>query len=98
MSQVAEGLDFAHRNAVVHRDVKPANIMVLPDGRVKIIDANCPGDRSRGSTRLTQDGWMVGTPLYMAPEQFAGGEVDALCDIFHNTKRGGPVLAQFGLA
>jgi len=83
MSQVAEGLYCAHRNGVVHRDVKPANIMVLGDGRVKIMDfgiARLAGDRN--VTRLTQEGFVIGTLLYMAPEQLSGGEVDALCDIF----------------
>ncbi len=83
MSQVAEGLYCAHRNGVVHRDVKPANIMVLPDGRVKIMDFGIARiTQDRDATRLTQEGWVVGTLLYMAPEQFGGGEVDALCDIF----------------
>ncbi len=83
MSQVAEGLYCAHSNGVVHRDVKPANIMVLPDGRVKIMDFGIARlTQNRDATRLTQEGWVVGTLLYMAPEQFAGGEVDALCDIF----------------
>ncbi len=83
MSQVAEGLDCAHRHGVVHRDVKPANIMVLPDGRVKIMDFGIARiTQDRDATRLTQEGWMVGTLLYMAPEQLSAGEVDALCDIF----------------
>ena len=83
MSQVAEGLECAHRNGVVHRDVKPANIMVRPDGRVKIMDFGIARvTQGRNATRLTQEGWVVGTLLYMAPEQFAGGEVDPLCDIF----------------
>ena len=83
MSQVAEGLSCAHRSGVVHRDVKPANIMVRPDGRVKIMDFGIARlTQDRDATRLTQEGWVVGTLLYMAPEQFSGGEVDVLCDIF----------------
>lgn len=83
MSQVAEGLYCAHRNGVIHRDVKPANIMVLPDGRVKIMDFGIARvTQNRDATRLTQEGWVIGTVLYMAPEQFSGGEVDSLSDIF----------------
>jgi len=83
MLQVAEGLYCAHRNGVVHRDVKPANIMVMGDGRVKIMDFGIARLTSgREATRLTSQGSVIGTLLYMAPEQFSGGAVDALCDIF----------------
>ncbi len=85
MAQVAEGLECAHRNGVIHRDVKPANIMLLADGTVKLMDfgiARLTG--SVDSHRLTQQGDIVGTLLYMAPEQLAPSsiDVDALCDIF----------------
>ena len=83
MLQVAEGLYCAHRNGVVHRDVKPANIMVLGDGRVKIMDFGIARLTSgRDATRLTSQGSVIGTLFYMAPEQLSGGAVDALCDIF----------------
>jgi serine/threonine-protein kinase len=83
MSQVGEGLHCAHRNGVIHRDVKPANIMVLADGTVKIMDFGIARlTANRDATRLTQQGSVIGTLLYMAPEQFAGAEIDALSDIF----------------
>jgi serine/threonine protein kinase len=82
MSQVAEGLHCAHQNKVVHRDVKPANIMVLSDGSVKIMDFGIARLMREGATRLTQSGFMVGTVSHMAPEQFSGSDVDALCDIW----------------
>ena len=83
MSQVGEGLYCAHRNGVIHRDVKPANIMVLADGTVKIMDFGIARlTANRDATRLTQQGSVIGTLLYMAPEQFAGAEIDALSDIF----------------
>jgi predicted Ser/Thr protein kinase len=83
MTQVAEGLLCAHQNGVVHRDVKPGNIMVMANENVKIMDFGIARVLRDGATRLTQSGFLVGTIAYMAPEQFSGGsEVDALCDIW----------------
>ncbi len=82
IAQMADGLDYAHRHGVVHRDVKPGNIRLLPDGTVKIMDfgiARVVGDTA---TRLTRQGHVIGTLLYMAPEQVMGADIDALCDIF----------------
>ena len=84
MCQVADGLYCAHSSGIVHRDVKPANIMVGPDGRVKIMDFGIArvAQQNRDVTRLTQEGLVIGTMIYMAPEQFSGAESDALSDIF----------------
>ena len=82
MSQVADGLQCAHINGVVHRDVKPANIMVLPDGAVKIMDFGIARATRQDATRLTQAGFMLGTLRYMAPEQFENIEAGVLGDIF----------------
>jgi serine/threonine protein kinase len=83
MWQVAEGLYCAHKNGVVHRDVKPANIMVLADGTVKIMDFGIARLTQKSeTTRLTRKGFLIGTLSYMAPEQFTGSDFDDLCDIF----------------
>jgi serine/threonine-protein kinase len=82
MSQVADGLHHAHINQIVHRDVKPANIMLLNDGTVKIMDFGIARLLSSHSTRLTQHGNLIGTISYMAPEQFLGNDVNELSDIF----------------
>jgi serine/threonine-protein kinase len=83
MTQAAAGLDCAHRNGVVHRDVKPANIRLLPDGRIKIMDFGIARlVRDAGVARLTRRGHLLGTLLYMAPEQLMGSDTDALSDIF----------------
>ncbi len=78
--QVAEGLAFAHDNGVVHRDIKPGNIMLLPRGRVKIMDFGVA--RVKISDLKTQTGTRLGTPKYMSPEQIAGRKIDQRSDIF----------------
>ena len=82
MVQVAAGLDHAHKNGVVHRDVKPANAMLLPDGLVKILDFGIALVTQTSAARITPKGSLLGTFPYMAPEQFYGSASDALCDIF----------------
>jgi len=83
MSQVADGLLYAHNNGVIHRDMKPANIMVLRDGAVKIMDFGIARlTRTPDATRLTQEGYLIGTLRYMAPEQLASADFDARSDIF----------------
>ena len=78
--QVADALAFAHDRGVVHRDVKPPNIMLLSRNRVKIMDFGIA--RMRSSDLKTQTGMMLGTPRYMSPEQVAGRPVDQRSDIF----------------
>ncbi len=78
--QVAQGLAKAHSMGIVHRDVKPANIMLLPDGVVKIVDfglAKLPHD-----VGLTNTGGVVGTVPYMSPEQLRGDALDGRTDIW----------------
>jgi serine/threonine protein kinase len=77
---VAEGLAYAHERGVVHRDIKPGNIMVLPDGRVKIMDFGIA--RLHEPTVKTQTGVLLGSPQYMSPEQIVGQPFDHRADIF----------------
>jgi serine/threonine-protein kinase len=79
-AQIAEGLAYAHQHGVVHRDVKPANIMVLANGPVKITDFGIA--RMRGARDLTQTGMLLGSPKYMSPEQVIGKRADHRSDIF----------------
>ncbi len=79
MLGVLEGLKAAHALGVVHRDIKPGNIMITPRGQVKITDF---GIAKFGGGELTQVGGVVGTPAYMSPEQAHGREVDPRSDLF----------------
>ncbi|MFP5287598.1 MAG: protein kinase domain-containing protein [Thermoanaerobaculia bacterium] len=79
VSQVAEALDYAHAHRVIHRDVKPANILITADNKVKITDF---GIARLDTSNLTQEGQLLGTPNYMAPEQIQGKEIDHRADLF----------------
>jgi serine/threonine protein kinase/tetratricopeptide (TPR) repeat protein len=78
--QIAEGLAEAHRLGVVHRDLKPQNIMIDREGNVRIMDFGIA--RSAKVKGMTGAGVVVGTPEYMSPEQFEGKEADARSDIY----------------
>lgn len=80
VAQLCDGLAFAHRHGVVHRDVKPSNVTILPDGTVKIVDFGVAW--LEGSTVATRTGHLLGTPSYMAPEQFEGAATDFRVDIW----------------
>jgi serine/threonine protein kinase/Leucine-rich repeat (LRR) protein len=86
--QVARGLAAAHAVGLIHRDVKPANIWVEPEGggRAKLLDFGLARDqtplREPGDTTLTRTGAVLGTPAYMAPEQARGELLDARADLF----------------
>src|SRR5882672_2095588 len=91
---VSDALVVAHERGVVHRDLKPGNVMVTNEGRVKVLDFGLAkifrpkepvsGDTSRGiaTTAITKEGMVVGTVPYMAPEQIHGEAVDARTDLF----------------
>ncbi|MEJ2719981.1 MAG: protein kinase [bacterium] len=77
---IARGLGKAHSSGIVHRDVKPANILVTADGQVKVLDFGLA--KLAGQTRLTKTGTTVGTVAYMSPEQTRGDEVTPGTDIW----------------
>ena len=79
VDQMAGSLDYAHARQIVHRDAKPSNILVTPDGHTKITDF---GIARITSSQMTQTGTVMGTPSYMSPEQVRGESIDGRSDQF----------------
>ncbi|MFC2173103.1 protein kinase [Acidobacteriota bacterium] len=90
--EIADALEAAHRHGIAHRDLKPSNIMLTSQGHVKVMDfglakhIQVSGEMESGAeateSRLTRDGFAVGTPGYMSPEQLCGEAVDGRSDVF----------------
>lgn len=80
-TQIADALAAAHAGGVVHRDIKPQNLMVLADDRIKICDFGI-AHLAGAATRLTVQGSSIGTPAYMAPEQFRGEPLGVQTDLY----------------
>lgn len=78
-SQIAQALSVAHRHDIIHRDIKPQNIMVQPDGNIKVMDF---GIARAKNSHLTQDNSVLGTAHYVSPEQTQGKELGATTDIY----------------
>lgn len=80
LAQAAAGLQAAHAVGLVHRDIKPANLVIGPRGQVKITDFGIA--YAAGSAQLTQTGTVLGTPAYLAPEQFTGDPASPASDLY----------------
>ena len=81
-AEVCGALDFSHRNGIVHRDVKPANVMITPTGAVKVMDFGIARALSSNAATVTQTAAVIGTAQYLSPEQARGEPVDARSDVY----------------
>ena len=80
--QVAEALGYAHRQGITHRDIKPSNIILTPDNRIKLTDFGIARIEDPDAAQQTQAGDILGTPVYMAPEQVMGQTADGRTDLY----------------
>jgi serine/threonine protein kinase len=81
-ADVCGALEFSHRNGLVHRDVKPANVMITPSGAVKVMDFGIARAVADNSATVTQTANVIGTAQYLSPEQARGESVDARSDVY----------------
>lgn len=82
MADVSAALDFSHRHGIVHRDVKPANVMITRNGAVKVMDFGIARAVADGQAAVTQTAAVIGTAQYLSPEQARGEAVDARSDVY----------------
>ncbi|MEC3974539.1 Stk1 family PASTA domain-containing Ser/Thr kinase [Amycolatopsis sp. H20-H5] len=82
MADVCAALDFSHRHGIVHRDVKPANVMITKNGAVKVMDFGIARAIHDGQAAMTQTAAVIGTAQYLSPEQARGEAVDARSDVY----------------
>lgn len=82
VAQICEGLAAAHAEGVIHRDIKPPNILVGQGDAVKIVDFGLASMAQQVGSRLTKSGILIGTPQYMAPEQITGEKIDSRTDLY----------------
>jgi len=82
MGDVCAALDFSHRNGIIHRDVKPANVMIDRAGSVKVMDFGIARAIADGASTMTQTAAVIGTAQYLSPEQARGEQVDARSDVY----------------
>ncbi|HET8658450.1 MAG TPA: Stk1 family PASTA domain-containing Ser/Thr kinase [Micromonosporaceae bacterium] len=81
-ADICAALDFSHRHGIIHRDIKPGNVMLTQNGQVKVMDFGIARALASGATTMTQTSAVIGTAQYLSPEQARGEAVDARSDVY----------------
>src|SRR5262249_46328169 len=81
-AEIAAALEFSHRHGIIHRDIKPGNVMLTQTGQVKVMDFGIARALASGATTMTQTSAVIGTAQYLSPEQARGEAVDARSDVY----------------
>jgi eukaryotic-like serine/threonine-protein kinase len=82
MADICAALEFSHRHGIIHRDIKPGNVMITQNGQVKVMDFGIARALASGATTMTQTSAVIGTAQYLSPEQARGESVDARSDVY----------------
>ncbi len=81
-ADICAALEFSHRHGIIHRDIKPGNVMLTQNGQVKVMDFGIARALASGATTMTQTSAVIGTAQYLSPEQARGEAVDARSDVY----------------
>jgi beta-lactam-binding protein with PASTA domain/predicted Ser/Thr protein kinase len=81
-ADICAALEFSHRHGIIHRDIKPGNVMITQSGQVKVMDFGIARALASGATTMTQTSAVIGTAQYLSPEQARGESVDARSDVY----------------
>src|SRR6266536_5204205 len=82
VADICSALEFSHRHGIIHRDIKPGNVMLTQTGQVKVMDFGIARALASGATTMTQTSAVIGTAQYLSPEQAKGEQVDARSDLY----------------
>ncbi|MEU8606712.1 Stk1 family PASTA domain-containing Ser/Thr kinase [Actinoplanes sp. NPDC048791] len=82
IADICAALEFSHRHGIIHRDIKPGNVMITQGGQVKVMDFGIARALASGATTMTQTSAVIGTAQYLSPEQARGESVDARSDVY----------------
>ena len=87
IADICAALEFSHRHGIIHRDIKPGNVMLTQNGQVKVMDFGIARALASGATTMTQTSAVIGTAQYLSPEQARGEAVDARSDVYADRLR-----------